>query len=152
MRIYFVALLAGLVLAVSAFLPWVYVGDTGFGGVPDPAGLWLLALGAAAVALSALSIATRRSSRHPLLLVGLAALGTLTLGYRLLSHTAENHAWAAAQAIAVVDHVEAPPQQPAVAGLAVYVAFPAALFLVLFGLTIIVRRSARQVEPTDDDV
>jgi hypothetical protein len=75
MRIYFIPFAAGIVLAVSAFLPWVIVGGVPMKGVPDFTGLWIFGLGAAAALLAFLSLLTRKNSRHPLLLVGLLALG-----------------------------------------------------------------------------
>ena len=38
MRAYFIPLVAGLVLAISAFLPWVIVGESTLAGLPDTAG------------------------------------------------------------------------------------------------------------------
>ena len=40
MRAYLIPLAAGVVLAVSTFLPWVVVGGVSSGGVPDVAALW----------------------------------------------------------------------------------------------------------------
>ena len=53
MRSYYVAAAAGVLLIVSAFLPWMFLGDESVGGVPDPAGFWILALGVIAVCLPA---------------------------------------------------------------------------------------------------
>src|SRR4051794_25052369 len=66
MRSYFIPLVAGVALAVSAFLPWVVVGDVALKGLPDVAALWVAGLGVAAVVLATLSLITRRNSRHPL--------------------------------------------------------------------------------------
>jgi hypothetical protein len=108
MRTYYIALVAGVVLIASAFLPWVLVGDTAIGGVPDLAGLWILGLGISAVVLASLSIYTHKNSRHPLLLVGLVALGIFFLAYQWMERSAVQHAWARSQALAIVDNVEAP--------------------------------------------
>ena len=45
MRAYFIPLVAGIVLAVSAFLPWVVVGEVRLIGFPDMTGLWIIGLG-----------------------------------------------------------------------------------------------------------
>ena len=44
MRGYFIPLVAGVVLAVSAFLPWVIVGEASIIGVPDVEALWVVGL------------------------------------------------------------------------------------------------------------
>ena len=43
MRGYFVPLAAGLLLLISAFLPWVIVNDISLRGVPDVPALWVAA-------------------------------------------------------------------------------------------------------------
>ena len=70
MRGYFIPFVAGVVLAVSAFLPWVIVGGVSLNGVPDVWALWVAGLGALAAVLAMLSLITRRNSRHPLLVIG----------------------------------------------------------------------------------
>jgi len=62
MRAYFVPLVAGVVLSVSAFLPWVIVGGVSLNGVPDVWALWVAGLGALAAVLAMLSLITRRNS------------------------------------------------------------------------------------------
>ena len=74
------------------------IGDVSLGGVPETAGLWILGLGGLAVLLAGLSIWTRKNSRHPLLLVGLAAFAIMFLGYQWMSRTVRDAAWAQAQA------------------------------------------------------
>ena len=49
MRAYFVPLVAGFVLALSIFLPWVIVGSESLRGFPDAAALWVAGLGLAAI-------------------------------------------------------------------------------------------------------
>jgi hypothetical protein len=152
MRAYYLPLMAGLALAVSAFRPWVVIGDTALGGVPDPAGLWVLGLGVVAMVLAALSIWTRRNSRHPLLLVGLTAFGILLLAEKLIERTAEQQAWAVAQAAAIVSGIRPGAAADAKPTWGAYLGLGAALVLVLFGLTIVVKRVARPyAEPQDDD-
>src|SRR5687768_15423450 len=135
MRAYYLPAVAGVLLIVSAFLPWVVLGKDSFGGVPELAGLWILGLGVAAVVLAALSIATRKNSRHPLLLVGLLALGIMVLAALVMTRTAREQAWAETQARAIVEGSDAPPQPQPSVGPGVYVGIAASAILVLFGLT-----------------
>jgi hypothetical protein len=152
MRAYYLPIVAGIALAVSACLPWIVVDGVGIGGVPDVAGLWILGLGIAAVLLASASIATRRNSRHPILLVGLTALGILFLAYKLLWRAAFEHAWAESHARAIVEGGPAGAQPEPTVGFAVYLGLAASAVLVLFGLTIVVRRvSQPYAEPDDDD-
>src|SRR5437764_1519879 len=114
MRAYYVPLVAGLVLIVSAFLPWMFLGELKVGGVPDPAGIWVLGLGVLAVTLAGLSLWTRKNSRHPLLVVGLAAFAITFLGYQWLSRSVRETAWARAQAEAIVGNTAVRPPATAV--------------------------------------
>lgn len=153
MRAYYIPAAAGVVLIVSAFLPWMRIGDVSLGGVPETGGLWILGLGGLAVLLAGLSIWTRKNSRHPLLLVGLAAFAIMFLGYQWMSRTVRDAAWAQAQASAIVTGVPADAAPDATVGPGIYLGVLAALTLVLFGLTIVVKRvpSAYAV-PEDDDI
>ena|SRR5882724_6582904 len=153
MRAYYIAVAAGAALIASAFFPWILFGDTSMGGVPDPAGFWILGLGIIAVVLAGLSIWTRKNSRHPLLVVGLAAFAITFLGYQWLSRSARETAWARAQAQAIVENV-APKELPqAVVGLGIYLGMAAAIVLVLFGLTIVIKRvPSPYATPEDDDI
>ena len=54
MRGYFIPLTAGVVLAGSAFLPWVIVGAESMIGMPDVAALWVVGLGVLAAVLAVL--------------------------------------------------------------------------------------------------
>jgi hypothetical protein len=153
MRAYLIPLAAGLVLAVSTFLPWVVVGGVASGGVPDVAALWVLGLGALSVLLSTLSLITRKNSRHPLLVVGLAALGITYLSSRIMPRLAGEHALTVSQAFAIVENrpVASPP--PAVVGAGLYVGLAASAVIVAFGLTIVIRRASAPyvvVDPDDD--
>lgn len=153
MRAYYIPAAAGVLLAVSAFLPWMRVGDVTLGGFPETAGVWILGLGGLAVMLAGLSIWTRKNSRHPLLLVGLAAFAIMFLGYQWTSRTVRDAAWAQAQASAIVNNVPAGAAPATAVGLGIYLGIVAATVLVLFGLTIVVKRvpSAYAV-PEDDDI
>jgi uncharacterized membrane protein YiaA len=152
MRGYYIAIAGGALLIVSAFLPWVYVGDVAIGG-PRMAILWVLALGGLAMLLGSLSIATRRNSRHPLLLVGLVALGVHLFGQRVMMRAAEDSAWVDAQRTTIVYGLDARPPAETATGAGIYLGAAASVLIVLFGLTIVVRRASRPyLPPVDDDV
>ena len=112
-------LVAGVLLAVSAFLPWVIVGNVVMTGVPDVAALWVAGLGALAAVLAALSLITREF-RHPLLIIGLFALGITFLSWRIMPRAAGERAKTLAQAFAIVDDapvIAAPPASSASASI-----------------------------------
>ena len=153
MRAYYLPLAAGLVLAGSAFMPWMLVGELGLGGVPSIAGLWVLGLGILAAVLAFLSVITRKNSRHPLLLVGLAAFGIVLVSEQWMERTAADRVWAQSQARAIVQGtrtaVSLPDPTMAPGG---YLALGAAGVIVLFGLTIVFRQaSTPYAVPEDDD-
>src|SRR5262245_31529021 len=104
MRVYFIPFAAGIVLTISAFLPWVIVGGVPLNGVPDVPGLWIAGLGALAAVLAMLSLITRKNSRHPLLVVGLVALGIMFLSWRILPRSAGERALTISQAFAIVEN------------------------------------------------
>ena len=156
MRGYLIPLVAGVTLTASAFLPWVIVGEYSRRGVPDMWAVWVAGLGLVAALLASLSMITRKNSRHPLLVVGLVALGITFLAWRIVPRTAEQGAQTWAQAVAIADGLSAAtvPETHALAGSGIYLGLAAAAVLVCFGLTIIVRRAARPyvVPEQDDDV
>jgi hypothetical protein len=154
MRAYIIPLVAGAALAGSAFLPWVIVGDDSLKGFPDTIALWVVGLGAAAVILAALSLITRKNSRHPLLLVGLVALGLMFLSWRILPRTIADRALIRSQALAIVGGTATSSAPAALVGIGIYIGLGAALVLVLFGLTIVVKRAAQPYVALDldDDV
>lgn len=151
MRAYYIPATAGVLLIVSGFLPWMRVGDVPLGGVPDPAGFWILGLGALAVLLAGLSIWTRKNSRHPLLIVGLAAFAIMFLGYQWMSRTVRDAAWAQAQASAIVNDIPAGAAPATAVGPGIYLGLIAAAVLVLFGLTIVVKRVPSAYAVSEDD-
>jgi hypothetical protein len=152
MRGYYVPLGAGVVLAASAFLPWVRVGDTSIGGMSELAGIWIVVLGAAATTLASLSLYTRKNSRHPLLVVGLIALGILFLSHQWMARSIGERAWARSQAIAIVEGSSAPASGPlVVTGAGIYVGLVASIAIVLFGLTIVVKRASKPYAIEEDD-
>lgn len=154
MRAYFVPLLAGVALSVSAFLPWVIVADVSLRGVPDVPGLWIAGLGALAAVLALLSLITRKNSRHPLLLIGLVSLGIMFLSWRILPRSAGDRALTVAQAFAIVEGHTVGETPTASAGSGIYIGLLASLIIVGFGLTIVVKRAQTPytVVSADDDV
>jgi hypothetical protein len=155
MRAYFFPLVAGIVLAASAFLPWVVVGnDVALTGFPDTAALWITGLGTAAAVLATLSLITRKNSRHPLLLVGLVALGIMFLSWRIMPRTISSRALTRSQAVAIVDGAPLGAVPQVAVGYGIYIGLVASLVLVGFGLTIVVRRASQAyvVPVVDDDV
>ena len=154
MRGYFVPLVAGTLLSVSAFLPWVVISDVTMRGVPDMPGLWIVALGALAAVLAFLSLITRKNSRHPLLLIGLVALAIMFLSWRILPRTAGQRALTISQAFSIVEGRPMGETPVAAVGSGIYLGLVASAAIVLFGLTIVVRRATRPytVVSADDDV
>jgi len=155
MRGYLVPLAAGVALSVSAFLPWVVIGEYSQRGVPDVWALWVAGLGALAAVLATLSMITRKNSRHPLLVIGLCSLGLTFLAWRIMPRTAEQGARTWAQAVAIADGVPASAvaDAHAIAGSGIYLGLVAATVLVAFGLTIVVKRASQPyvaVDPDDD--
>ena len=152
MRAYYLPLAAGLLLAASAFMPWLVMGEQRFGGVPHLAGLWVLGLGLLSVILATLSVVTRKNSRHPLLLVGLAAFAILLMAERLMEQSVADQLWARSQAHAIVQGGEVGDLPEPEMALGAYVGLSASSIITLFGLTIVVRRvSQPYAEPEDDD-
>jgi predicted permease len=154
MRTYFIPLVAGVVLSVSAFLPWVVVGDVRLEGVPETAALWIIGLGAIAAVLAFLSLITRRNSRHPLLVVGLVALAIMFLSWRIMPRVAGERALILAEKLAILDNTPVRPTADALAGVGIYLGLAASAVIAAFGLTIVVRRASRpyQVQDPNDDV
>jgi len=154
MRGYFIPFVAGVVLAVSAFLPWVIVGGVSLNGVPDVWALWVAGLGALAAVLAMLSLITRRNSRHPLLIIGLCALGIMFLSWRIMPRTAGERALTISQALAIVENTPMSTAPDAAVGYGIYLGLVASVVLVGFGLTIVVKRAstAYVVTSADDDV
>ena len=154
MRGYYIPVVAGAALIVSTFLPWVSIGDTMLRGLPSVPALWIAGLGAIAVVLATLSLITRKNSRHPLLVVGLLALGILVLSWRVLPRSVGDRALSLAQALAIVEGTEVEPAPDARIGIGIYLGVVASAAITLFGLTIVVKRAARPyvVASQDDDV
>jgi len=153
MRAYFIPLLAGVALTVSAFLPWVIVGDVSLEGIPDVAALWIAGLGVLAAVLATLSLITRKNSRHPLLLIGLVSLGITFLSWRIMPRAAGERALTVAQAFAIVENRPMGAAPAALVGSGLYLGLAASGVLVGFGLTIVIKRAAQPyvvVEPDDD--
>ena len=156
MRGYLVPLAAGVGLTVSAFLPWVVIGGQSLRGVPDVWALWIAGLGILAAVLATLSMITRKNSRHPLLVVGLLALGLTFLAWRIVPRSAERGARTWAQAVAIAEGMSAAavPEAHAFVGSGIYLGLAAAAVIVGFGLTIVIKRVSQvyEVRDPDDDV
>jgi hypothetical protein len=153
MRGYIIPLVAGIVLAASAFLPWVYVEDITIIGFPDTTAMWVLGLGLGAAVLALLSLITRKNSRHPLLLVGLVALGLMFLSWQLMPKAVAGRALTQSQAIAIVEDLPMEGAPIATVGVGIYLGLVASAAIVAFGLTIVLRQAVRPyVAPVDDDV
>jgi hypothetical protein len=153
MRGYFIPLAAGVVLTISAFLPWVVVDGVVRMGISDVTGIWIAGLGVLAAVLAILSLITRKNSRHPLLVVGLAAFGIMFLAWRVLPRLVGQQALTVSQAIAIVENTPPGAQPITLVGTGIYLGLVAAAILVGFGLTIVVKRAATPYvlsEPDDD--
>lgn len=156
MRGYLLPLAAGVLLVVCGFLPWVVVDGVSLVGFPDMPALWVMGLGGIAVLLAVLSLVTRKNSRHPLLVVGLLALGVMFLSWRIMPVQAGERASTVAQAYAIVDGIADEKAAPiaARAGSGIFLGLGASVALVLFGLTIVVKTVSRPYDVADqnDDV
>ena len=154
MRAYLIPLTAGVALTASAFLPWVIVGGVKLTGVPDVPALWVAGLGVLATVLATLSLITRKNSRHPILVIGLVALGIMFLSWRIMPRTVGERALTLSQAFAIVEDRPLDAEPSALAGSGIYVGIAAAVALVAFGMTIVVKRVAKPyvLESQDDDV
>jgi hypothetical protein len=153
MRAYLIPLAGGIVLAVSAFLPWVHVSGVSLAGFPDVLALWVIGLGVLASILATLSLITRKNSRHPLLVIGLAALAIMFLSWRIMPESVGDRALTLSQAISIVNETPASEPPIAAAGIGIYLGLAASAAIAAFGLTIVVKRVAKPyvvVDPNDD--
>jgi len=154
MRAYFVPVAAGILLIVSPFLPWVHVGEIAVNGLTEMSALWVIGLGALASVLATLSLITRRNSRHPILVIGLVALGITFLSWRIMPRMALERAVTRSQAVAIVEG--APLGAPPVTrvGVGLYLGLVASAALVAFGMTIVLKRTSNAyvITSSDDDV
>jgi hypothetical protein len=96
-------------MGASAFLPWLRIGDVGLPGIPDPAGYFVLGLGAVGALLSAAGLRGGRNTKQGLVLVGLAGLTTLVVVWYSGAATIADRAQARAEAVAIVDNVPVLP-------------------------------------------
>jgi len=151
MRAYLVPLVGGLLLVVSAFLPWVVVEEVPLIGFPDTLALWIIGLGLLAATFATLSLITRKNSRHPLFLVGLVALGILFLSWRIMPGSVERRVRSRMQAIAIVGQTEPLVPPKVMVGGGIYLGLVASVAIVAFGFTIVVKRAAQPYTVTDPD-
>jgi hypothetical protein len=135
------SIVGALAVAASPLLPWLRVGDVGLRGIPDPAGIFVLALGVVCLILS-LAVAPRRK-RHPFaqLLAAVAAVTTLAVVWRTAPGTVADRAQAHAQAVALVDNVPVAPVPPVSAGIGIFVGVAGGLVVATAALLDQVRRS-----------
>jgi hypothetical protein len=152
MRAYYLPICAGFLLAGSAFMPWILIGDNALGGVPSISGFWVLVLAIIAVVLASLSVITRKNSRHPLLVVGLAAFAIVLLSEQWMQRSAVDQIWAQEQAVAIVQGEQAEIEIPAtsMAG-GGYLALVSSAIIILFGLTIVVRKTPSPYAVSEND-
>jgi hypothetical protein len=101
--------------------------------------------------LAALSLITRKNSRHPLLLVGLVALGIMFLSWQILPKTIGDRALTRSQAIAIVEDRPLGDPPVTLVGSGIYLGLAASVVLVGFGLTIVVKRASQTYALTDPD-
>jgi hypothetical protein len=101
-----------------------------------------------------LSLITRKNSRHPLLVVGLVALGIMFLSWRILPRTAGERALTISQAFAIVENTPVGSAPDAAVGSGIYIGLCASAIIVAFGLTIVIKRVQKPytVVSADDDV
>jgi len=151
MRAYYWPILSGLLLGSSAFLPWITVGEQQYGGIPDVTAFWVLGLAVVTVILASLSIATRKNSRHPLLIVGLFAFGILFLAEQLMERTASQQGWAMSQARAIVSGTQARPAIEPIMASGIYLGLAASMMIALFGFTVVVSQAPQIYAIAEDD-
>jgi hypothetical protein len=132
-------------------MPWVRIGTTSLDGASAMAGIWVLVLGMVAIVLAALSLYTKKNSRHPLLLVGLCALGILVTSHHWMARSVDERAWARSQALAIVQGGAPSVPPPTAIGIGIYVGLVSATLITLFGLTIVIKRVAQPYAMTEDD-
>ena len=123
-------------------------------GMPDTIGLWVVGLGATASILALLSLITRKNSRHPLLLIGLVAVGVMFLSWKLMPRLVADRLQTHSQAIAIVENTEMEVLPDANVGGGIYLGLASACAIAGFGFTIVIKRAQRPyvVESKDDDV
>jgi hypothetical protein len=133
--VYRVSLVGSAAMAVSAFLPWLRVGDVSLAGIPDPAGFFVVAVGVLGVVLSAAGLLSRRDPRYLLVLAGLAGVTTLGVVWRSGPATVAERAQARAEAISIVDNVPLQQVPPVRTGTGLFVGLAGAIAVTGVGLT-----------------
>ena len=116
--------------------------------------MWVAGLGALAAVLALLSLITRTNSRHPLLIIGLFALGITFLSWRIMPRAAgERASTMRRRSRSSPKRRWAPSRSPRSASASMWAWSPPPL-LVGFGLTIVVKRAGQAyvVASPDDDV
>jgi hypothetical protein len=154
MRAYLIPLVAGVALVACTFLPWIVIDGVALPGFPDVLALWTIGLGVLSVALATLSLVTRKNSRHPLFVIGLAALGIMILSWLIMPRAVDRRALTRAQALAIVENTDPLMPPHALVGSGIYVGLLASFAIVAFGFTIVIKRVPQPYAVADlnDDV
>jgi hypothetical protein len=121
-------------LAISAFLPWLRLGDIGLRGVPDPAGFFVLGVGTLGVLLAVVSLLTTRQTGQVQVLVGFAGLTTLGVVWLTGPATIAARALARAEAVSLVDNVALQPPPAVGIGVGLLLGLSAALIVAAAGV------------------
>lgn len=138
----YLSLAGSLALAGSPFLPWLRIGDVGLRGVPDPAGLFVAAVGGLGVLLSVAGVRRRKGLDAWLVLVGLAGLTTLLVVWMTGPATIADRALARAEAIAIVDNIAMQPVPPVHIGAGLLVGLAGAVLVTVVGIVSVWREPA----------
>lgn len=142
------ALLGSVVVTTSVFLPWLRIGAVGLRGVPDPAGVFVAAVGAVGVGMSVAGLRGRDRVSPWLVLVGLAAVTTLAVVWMNGPATIADRALARAEAIALVDNVPMQPVPPVRIGAGLVLGLLGGLLVSVVGISAAWRADSRS--PTSD--
>lgn len=127
--------LAGSVLlTASPFLPWLRIGGVSLRGVPDPAGLIVVGVGALGILLSVLCLLRRKPLEPWLMLVGLAGVTTLGVVWMTGPATIADRALARAEAIALVDNVAMQAVPPVRVGIGLLLGLLGAAVVAVHGI------------------
>ncbi len=132
---YLLSLAGAAALIVSPFLPWLRMGSVGLAGVPDPAGYFVVGVGAVAAVLSLAGWLLRREMRQALILAGLAAMTTLGMVWWTGPARITDRATAHAEAIAIVDNLPVQSVPPARVGYGLLIGLVGAAAVAAAGAT-----------------
>lgn len=145
LRPFFISLAGSAALVSSAFLPWLRIGEVGLPGIPDPAGYFVLGVGAAGLLLSAAGLVRRAETRPWLTLAGIAGSSALIVVWLIAPTTIADRARARAEAVAIVDNVAVSPVPPVRRGIGLGLGLAGALAITGVGLTGVWSRRSRML-------